>query len=360
MHPPDPDAEFSERQQLWAEAASELTDSLHPPFRLGEPLRRIASGAGRLVRARLAAVVRSSDEGYDVPAAVADEGTDLSRLLDGVHPSIRESQRTGEPFELPQGERGTLVGVPLAPELGFEGVVVVVVERGQGSLSPEDRELLTSFVTHGSLVLDRAALLAEGHEEVMAADRDRIARDLHDIVVQRLLATGLSLKMAGHGASDVVQARLGDAVEALDLTIRDIRATIFELEHGREVSLRNGLTALAREYEPLLGFAPSVRTWGPLNTLVRSELGDEALPVLREALSNCARHAGATRCEIEVRVADGWLTVQVGDDGRGLDGERHESGLRNARHRAERLGGSLTLASADPGTVLEWRVPLGA
>jgi signal transduction histidine kinase len=163
---------------------------------------------------------------------------------------------------------------------------------------------------------------------------------------------------------DLHHGHVEEVVRDLDVTIRDIRSTIFDLERGREASLRAGVAALVREYEPALGFLPGVRTWGPLNSLVSCGLAEQAMAVLREALSNCARHAAADHCAVEVSVEDGWLVLDVVDDGRGPCGAEegsgaHRSGLRNLRRRAEELGGELVVERQVPhGTRVTWRVPV--
>ena len=356
---------LSERRREWVEATARVTESLHPPYALVEPVQRLAEGAQRITRAALVAVVRAGDAGYDVAAAVSPHAAALPGLLDELRPALMAAQTSGEAFEAPHGRDGTVVGVPLNPELAFEGVVLVVTDHGRGALPAEDHELLDSFVTHGSLVLDRAVLLQERQQAVVAADRDRIARDLHDVVIQRLFATGLKLQATRHATEpDARHEHLDEVVRDLDVTIRDIRSTIFELEQGRESSLRAGVAALVREYEAALGFLPSLRTWGPLNSLVGGSLADQAMVVLREALSNCARHAGADHCTVEVSVADGWLTLEVADDGRGpvdleVEPDAHRSGVRNLQRRAEDLGGELVVAPGRPrGTTVTWRVPV--
>jgi signal transduction histidine kinase len=260
----------------------------------------------------------------------------------------------------PHGDEGTLVVVPFDEDLAFDGVLLVVLDRGRGSLPPEDQDLLWSFAAQASLALDRAVSLVERQEAMLAEDRDRIARDLHDLVIQRLFATGLQLQGArGPQNPPETQERIETAVRELDLTIRDIRSTIFELQHGHEASLRSGVAGLVREYTPVLGFAPTVHTSGPVDSLVGQALAEQALAVLREALSNCARHAAARSCLVEVAVEGGWLLLRVTDDGRGPAGDVHESGLRNLRRRADELGGTLALVPAEPcGTRFEWRVPV--
>jgi signal transduction histidine kinase len=156
-----------------------------------------------------------------------------------------------------------------------------------------------------------------------------------------------------------VGERIEKAVDDLDQTIRDIRTTIFELQHRQGGSERSHVRALDKEYTPVLGFTPTVRILGPVDTTVSSSLSDQLLAVLREALSNIARHAVADQAEVEIAASPTELVLTVTDDGTGLSGDRVESGLRNARRRASAHGGSLELLPGDPaGTIFRWRVPV--
>jgi signal transduction histidine kinase len=239
-------------------------------------------------------------------------------------------------------------------------VLLVLLAADRGALEGEEIELLTSFADQAGLALDRAQALADREELLLVADRDRIARDLHDLVIQRLFATGLGLQGASRIAGDDVKARLASAVDDLDVTIRDIRSTIFELQHAHSGSLRADLRGVVKEYVPTLGFTPLVRTTGPLDSAVTRELADQVLAVLREALSNVARHARADAAVVEVEATAQELMLTVTDNGTGLPERRDESGLRNVRRRASEHGGAARLLPEEPhGTRLEWVVPLG-
>ncbi len=164
-----------------------------------------------------------------------------------------------------------------------------------------------------------------------------------------------------------VAMRITNAVDAMDLTIKDIRATIFALQ-ARDAAdrsdLRGDIVRLVEEMTPLLGFAPSLRLGAGLGGEIMPEVAEQALAALREALSNAARHAAATRVDVTVDLsADRILTVQVTDNGTGIPADGRRSGLRNLASRAEKLGGELLPRPAEPGasapgTRLEWRVPL--
>jgi two-component system, NarL family, sensor histidine kinase DevS len=200
-------------------------------------------------------------------------------------------------------------------------------------------------------------------------DRDRIARDLHDLVIQRLYATGMSLEGTMPMATrPEIASRISNAVDAMDVTIKDIRTTIFAL-HSRGTSrspdLRAAIVELVEEMTPALGFDPSLRMGPGLGGQISQEVAEQALAALREALSNVARHAAASHADITADIdPDGFLSIRVTDNGTGIPPDGRRSGLRNLAGRAEKLGGELRLEAADastasPGTRLEWRVPRG-
>ncbi|MBS2939985.1 hypothetical protein KDN32_19795 [Nocardioides sp. J2M5] len=351
---------LNEKRREAAELAAVVDQSVRPPFLLTEPISRIADGALRIAGARTAAVVAAVVDGMDVQATAGEVDDELGHVLDEVADRVREAEADGREFLVRAGGRGVW-GLPLSPDHAFAGVVVLLLDPARSHPSAEDRELLASFVRHGSLVLDHGVLQQERQHAVLAADRDRIARDLHDVVIQRLYATVLRLRAGARAAPQGTgDDHVTEAIREIGDSIREIRGTIFELERGRSASLRSDVLGLAREYEPALGFVPVVRSWGPVDSLVGEDLADQATVVLRELLSNCARHAGAGRCEIDLAVESGWFSLQVCDDGRGMpDGEVATSGLRNLRSRATDLGGELVVEPAEPrGTRLRWRVPL--
>jgi signal transduction histidine kinase len=193
-------------------------------------------------------------------------------------------------------------------------------------------------------------------------DRDRIARDLHDLVIQRLYATGMSLQgtMPMVGSSEAAQ-RVSSAVDALDETIREIRSSIFALQTRHEakpLGLRTRILQVADEATAFLGFPPALQLDGRLDDDVPDDVAEHLLGVLREALSNAARHSGASSVEVKVRAA-AELSLRVRDNGSGMPETTRRSGLANLEQRASKLGGSFRIESAaGSGTELDWRVPL--
>ncbi|RYB94251.1 hypothetical protein EUA93_07785 [Nocardioides oleivorans] len=352
---------FNDRRREVLELVAAVEQSIEPPFELDEPYARIAAAAQRIASARTAAVVSTTSRSVDVSgtAGIVDEV--LTETLDRLADRLRVAQDLDVDLVVRAGPH-TAWGIPLRPDLARPGVVLLVLEQSHGRLTGDDRSLMSGFVRHAALILDHAVLQGERQHAMVAADRDRIARDLHDVVIQQLYATALKLR-AGIRTDGDPGGHRADAVREIGDSIRDVRGAVFQLEQRRTGSLRGDVLGMTREYEKALGFVPIVRTWGAVDSRVPLALGDQASVVLREVLSNCARHARATRCEVDLGVDEsGWFSLVVADDGRGIPADAVPgSGLRNLRLRAETLGGELVVEPADPhGTRVSWRVPLGA
>lgn len=197
-----------------------------------------------------------------------------------------------------------------------------------------------------------------GLVEALFEDRDRIGRDLHDLVIQRLFAIGLSLDSTARQAPPEIADKLARAIDDIDTTIKDIRHTIFELSSPRAgLDLRHQLVRVVEEAAATLGFRPKLSISGPLVSVADAALAAHVVAVIREALSNAARHAAATSIEVDVRAGDG-ITVRVVDDGRGIPPDLVTmGGLQNLRERAEGLGGTFDVASSEGRTTLTWHSP---
>ncbi len=349
---------LSERRRQWLEATATLTDALQPPVELGRALRQITQTARSVSGARAAAVLGLGDG--DRKRTVTADDADADRVAAALD-AITGTAGIGagpDPLEL-AADGLTAVVIPLRAQLAGNGVLVALFDADASRQDIEERELLTSFADQAALALDRAEAVSDREELAVISDRERIARDLHDVVIQRLFATGLQLQGISMLATNPeVLERLEKAVGDLDLTIRDIRGTIFELQNRQTGSLRTELRTLVRDYVPVLGFTPTVRTSGPVDTAVPTRVREQLLPVLREAISNIARHALADQAEIELHVGDREIRLSVVDDGTGFVDGSSESGLRNARRRATMLGGTLEIGRLEPrGTSFVWRVP---
>jgi signal transduction histidine kinase len=258
--------------------------------------------------------------------------------------------------------KGTAAWVPLR-----EGgaVVAAVGVRCDAGFTDRDEQLLHSFAAQASLSLAHERAQHDLQRLSLIEDRERIGRDLHDTVIQRLFATGLSLQAAvrrAEGRPDVV-GRLNQAVDDIDQTVREIRSTIFALQSGADQvrGLRGEVLEVVDELAPLLPRAPRVRFDGAVDALVPEHIGRQVVPVVREALTNVARHARASDVELELSVDVRELRLRVTDDGRGLPETISAGfGLVNLRQRAEALGGEARIGSRREGggTMVDWVVPL--
>jgi len=272
---------------------------------------------------------------------------------------------------------GPVVAVPLGVPGDVRGVLMAARTPGRPPLQQSASDLLMTFAAQAAIALTLSEHRRQAERMAVFEDRDRIARDLHDLVIQRLYATGMSLQGATALISPPeVADRVSRAVDGLDDTIREIRSAIFALQthpEDQQVSLRARILFVTQEMAGALGFAPALRLDGVLDTAVPERVGEPMLTALREALSNAARHASASRVEVIVEV-DKDLALTVRDNGVGIAPRGRRSGLRNLQQRAADLGGSMTVRPGPAGrgdgvhpggpgrpgrgTVLVWRVPL--
>lgn len=261
------------------------------------------------------------------------------------------------------------------PMKSFLGVPIKVRDEVYGNLYLTDKIGWSEF-THDDVALVEALAVAAGiaientrlHEQVrnvaVTEDRDRLARDLHDTVIQRLFAVGLSLQSVASAAKvPLVVERLDAAIAEIDDTIREVRSAIYALGIARDDrGVRARVLALVHELTPVIGFEVNVAIDGPVDSSVSDAVAHHLLATIREALTNIGRHAHASHARVDLSVTGSTCRLQVVDDGVGLarGGESGGGlGLCNLQRRAEKLGGTMVLDDAeDGGTVLTWQVPL--
>jgi signal transduction histidine kinase len=259
---------------------------------------------------------------------------------------------------------GPALFVPLGTAESTVGTLVVTNRRGGPTFPTDTITLIESIAGQAALALRLGAVAKDREQLAILSDRDRIARDLHDLVIQRLFATGMSLEGALRGMQPAPAAeRVHRAVDDLDTTIKEIRSTIFALQSPAPFAgegLRTAIQHAVGASSTSLGYLPHVRIDGPLDTLVPQALGEQLLAVLREALSNAARHADASAVTVSVDVTDGEVTLAVQDNGIGLPATGRRSGLANLARRASDLGGRFDARAIKNGggTIVEWSVPL--
>ncbi|MGW3013877.1 GAF domain-containing protein [Streptomyces sp. NPDC001219] len=373
----------SRRRERWLEALAEITRSLLSGTEADQVLWLIAERAMEVAGADCAAVLLPVPSEPDRLTVAVAHGVGASRIAGLTVPAEGSlpgrAARTGQPVVSsdvrsdprahhlgPGGgadeEYGPVVAVPLQVDVGC-GALRLCRLAGRPAFDESEVKLISGFADQAVIALELGRRRAEPEELAVFHDRDRIARDLHDLAIQRLFATGITLQSATRliDRPEAVE-RVGRAVDDLDTTIKIIRSTIFELRTAGDGadsgSLRRGLTDAVRTASRTLGFTPSLRIDGPADTDVPGDLAPHILAVTAEALSNAARHARARRLDVALTVADE-VTLTVADDGVGVGGAPHTGGLANMRARAEMHGGRLTIGSPESGgTRIVWRVPL--
>ncbi|HQV58023.1 MAG TPA: PAS domain S-box protein [Ilumatobacteraceae bacterium] len=242
---------------------------------------------------------------------------------------------------------GELIPVEIALAAVGDGRYTAIIRDASARLSMEHR-----------LDLSESILL-------LAQERERIARDLHDTVLQRLFGLGLELQALEMRSDPATAARIGSAVDEIDLVIGEVRTAVFTLGSAhRDGSFGQELGTIIAQASRVLGFTPHLRINGPVEAVITDEIRTEVVASLREALTNVARHAQATVAHVELEAADGRITARVTDNGCG-PGDQHRAnmgnGLRNLRRRAQMLGGNCLVGpGTGGGTELLWSVPVPA
>ncbi|KPI30591.1 GAF sensor signal transduction histidine kinase [Actinobacteria bacterium OV320] len=371
----------SRLRERWLRANAEITHSLMAGGGRTEVLRLIAERAGEITEAALAAVALPMDDtgslaveiavGLDADAhrglVLSMDRSLMGLAFSGAAPVTSEDVAHDERISLEPprfGGLGPAVAVPIGTgDAGVRGVVLLAREAGRPAFTPTETETLQVFAAQAAVAMELAERRQDAERIAVLTDRDRIARDLHDLAIQRLFATGMTLQSAGRFIEHPeASERVARAVDDLDETIKIIRSTIFGLrtrEGGDGTGLRARAMRVVGEAAPVLAFAPSVRMEGLLDTDVPKEVADHVVAVLSEALTNIARHARADRAEVVLTTDGREVRLSITDNGVGIPPEGRRSGLRNMAERAEQLGGRLELATpSGGGASVMWRAPV--
>lgn len=369
--------EDTRRRERWLDASGEITRELLSGLSSADALRLVAVRAREMSDAAVAAVVAPDAGGYTMSVAAVDGDDDLRGVSIPVEGTLAGSvlasgdsitvTNVSDADHAPLARRlpgGPAILLPLGVPERVRAVLVVGKAAGATPFAATTMRMLQQFADQAGLVLELADARRRTEQSGLVDDRSRIARDLHDVVIQRLFASAMTLTGVIRLVDQPdVARRVESTVDDLDLTIRQIRSTIFALQtrEGDDDgdSLRSRVVAISRSAGQQLGFAPSVGFEGTLDTDVSASLADEVVAVVQEGLANVVRHAQASRADVLVRLDGDALAVRIADNGVGVGSTDRRSGLANLAERAARLGGRFEIGAADTGgTVLAWTVPV--
>ncbi|MDH6182074.1 signal transduction histidine kinase [Microbacteriaceae bacterium SG_E_30_P1] len=360
----------SRRRERWTAASAEVTAALLSDDS-EQSLAVLADRVALLADADTVCVVLPAAEGrlrVDVVRGdaadtlvglvFAADGTLAGRAQESGHPHLTDVGDPLDPLAL-----GPTMALPIAIPGERGGVLTVSRAAGRPRFATSDLTLAADFAAQASVGLRLASAQADRRTIAMLEDRSRIARDLHDNVIQRLFAAGLSLQALAGSVDGATRARLAEQVDALDAAIADIRTAIFTMTSSNadeRPSLRHRVIDLMGELGEAFPESPRLTFSGAVDLLVTQDLADDMVAVLREALSNAARHAEANDVWVRISALDGVASVVVEDDGVGIPATlQRSSGTANLDARARSRGGEFTLGTREPrGSVVRWAVPL--
>ncbi|MFE7846322.1 GAF domain-containing protein [Microbacterium sp. NPDC057407] len=257
------------------------------------------------------------------------------------------------------GETGPALAAPMRTKARLWGVVCLAREPKARRFSRAEIDSAGDFVSRAGIALELAVAREEAQRAMLADDRSRIARDLHDHVIQQLFGTGLTLQSVAASLPAGSEAdRVSDSIDQLDDAISQIRTVVFALSRREETTVRHQIIDVVAAVSGSMKRPPAIRFTGPVDHLIVDDLATEVVGVARELLSNAVRHAHADRVSVELAIEDGSAALTVEDDGIGIGTTSRRSGLDNLDHKARRRGGVFLLDSSSTGTAATWRVPL--
>ena len=364
----------SQRRQRWSAASAEVTAAL-----LSEdteaPLLLIVERIAHLASADLVCIALPvSDTTMTIVAANGERAESFTGMtFESAGTLAAQAHTSGQPVLSdadvfsridPGLKLGPTMAIPFASSDSPNGVLTVSRLSRQAAFTAADLDMVADFAAQAGVALRLANVRADRARLAILEDRGRIARDLHDHVIQRLFGAGLGLQAVAGSISDpLLQTRIAQQVDSLDTAIAEIRTAIFTLNataRSEVVTLRHRVIDVLAETSHLFDESPRLTFTGAVDLMATPDLVDDVVAVVREGLSNVARHAAATHADIAIAAADGRFTVRIEDDGRGLrEGNDRASGTANLEQRARGYGGRFSLTgAATGGTVLLWDVPM--
>lgn len=366
----------SQQKQAWAAASAEITAALLSSEQ-EDFVELLTSRTLSLANADLVCIVRPADDARHLVIETARSrgdndlagtvfkaaGSIAASVIEGGQPRLLDEVEALEAAQTPGRRRGPTMAIPLVSTGMVHGALVVSRTPGAGRFTAADLEMAADFAGRISVAMQLASARADQQRMALFEDRGRIARDLHDHVIQQLFAAGLELQSVAAALPPGATAdRVGRSIDTLDSTIARIRTVIFAISRplGESPGVRHRLIDLVSELTDALPQERQIEFAGPVDLVITDALADDVVAVAREALTNVVKHAAAQEVSLVLAVTDDLVTVEVIDDGRGVGEAQRRSGLANLRERAVRRGGSLVVDSAEGHTRLLWSVPVDA
>ncbi|MDQ1530579.1 MAG: hypothetical protein QOE37_684 [Microbacteriaceae bacterium] len=362
----------ADRHQHWSDASVEIAATLLSG-EIEQPLTVLAARVRALTNAAFVVVVRAQDDpallealsvvGLDGRLTDGDQlladGSIAGRVLDAGQPHLAASGALRRTRSGSIDILGPMMAVPLTADDRALGALVVGRETGGPTFTSAELALLADFGRHATVALQLADVRADRQRMVLLEDRARIARDLHDTVIQQLFAAGLELRGVAEPLSPGRTAEgIQRSVKLIDTAIAQIRTAILAISSDPvSDSVRHRILDIVHELGGQFVQPPHLRFDGPVDLVALDSLADDVVAVVRESLTNVAKHASATQAAVTVTARDGWIRVEVSDNGVGLPDDPQRSGLANLEERAATHGGTFGIRSAADGTRAVWSVP---
>lgn len=367
--------ELAKRRQDWLASSTEVTRLLLSGT--GDSLQTIARTIHDLARADLVAVAQLSADGQTLEITTA-EGTDAKSVVGANYPlagSLSELVlAASQPLQVRDASAPTegnqrafhlaeltSIGPAMVLPLGGQdvrGTLIVTRRPEESPFADDEMEMASTYATQASIAWELADARRDQQRVLLLEDRARIARDLHDHVIQQLFAAGIKIQATASHVGGLNAENLEHVVDNIDQAIRQIRTSIFQLS-PRQEGLRSSVLDVIGEFRTTLGFSPHVAFDGPVDTVASPDLVQDVVAVVREALANIGKHARATYVDLAVSSGSEGIMLSIVDNGSGVGEASRRSGLANLGRRAEERGGSLMISDGidGKGTRLEWRVP---
>lgn len=364
-------------RERWMSAATELSAALLSAPTATAP-ELIATRVLEVAEADRVAVLVAADEGAALRVVAASgAGADdlrgtVMEAAESFAASVREDSRprfatrsagpAQDPLVIHAGlERGPAIAFPLCTEARLWGIVTAARAPGAEPFTAAESEAAVELGSRAVLALELAQARELEARSLLTDDRRRIARDLHDHVIQQIFGTGLQIQaVAGSLGASEQSVQLEESVRQLDDAMAQIRTVIFALTPRHSDTLRHHIIDVVAEYSGAARRPPTIRFTGPVDHAVGARTLPDVVAATRELLSNAVQHAAAAQVSVELAAIDGHLSVQVTDDGHGFRTRRRWSGLANLQERARSHGGDLEVTSTDAGTTARWSIPVEA